>query len=363
MRFLFCESSSNLGGQELQILLQMAALRQAGDASVLACRPGSGIAREASARGVDWRPVAFRNSLHLPSIAALRALIRAERIDVALCHSGHDANNLAIAARLLRPRPLLIRARTYQPGVPKAISYNRLVDRTLVNSEHLRRRILANPAIRPERIAVLRPLVPLVDLRAQSRLPLPEPLAAVLRGRGPVIVQAAMLRREKGHRTILEAIAGLRGRYPNLRYVIAGSGPEEAVLRKHANHPRLQDLVHFTGLLQPVAPLLARADLVIMPSLDEPLGLAQVEALALGVPVAVSDAGGLPETVTHGDTGWILRAGDVAAWRDGLADALADPARARAMAQRGRSFVEATFAPQAHLAALNAELAKARAAR
>lgn len=363
MRFLFCESSSNLGGQELQILLQMAVLREVGEDSVLACRPGSGIAREATARGLDWRPIAFRNSLHLPSIAALRALIRAERIDVAFCHSGHDANNLAVAARLLRPRPLLIRARTYQPGMPKAISYNWLVDRTLVNSEHLRRRILANRAIRPERIAVLRPIVPLRELRAEARLPLPESLAAALSGNGPVIVQAAMLRPEKGHRTALEAIAGLRSRFPALRYVIAGSGPEEAALRQQVTALQLEGLVHFAGLVVPVAPLLARADLVIMPSLDEPLGLAQVEALALGVPVAVSDAGGLPETVTHGETGWILRAGDVAAWRDGMLDALADPARARAMAQRGRSFVEATFAPQAHLAALRTELAKAVAAR
>jgi hypothetical protein len=76
VRFLFCESSSNLGGQELQILLQRAVLREAGEGSLLACRPGSGIAREATARGLDWRPVAFRNSLHLPSIVALRALIR-----------------------------------------------------------------------------------------------------------------------------------------------------------------------------------------------------------------------------------------------------------------------------------------------
>jgi glycosyltransferase involved in cell wall biosynthesis len=106
--------------------------------------------------------------------------------------------------------------------------------------------------------------------------------------------------------------------------------------------------------------LLARADLVIMPSLDEPLGLAHLEALALGIPVAVSDAGGLPETVTHGETGWIWRGGDVAAWRWGLDYVLANPGRARTLAERGRAFVEAVFAPEAHLAALEAQLVLAR---
>jgi glycosyltransferase involved in cell wall biosynthesis len=97
-----------------------------------------------------------------------------------------------------------------------------------------------------------------------------------------------------------------------------------------------------------------------MPSLDEPLGLAHLEALALGIPVAVSDAGGLPETVTHGETGWIWRAGDVNAWRQGLKYALANPGLARTLAARGRTFVEAVFAPEPHLAALQAQLALAR---
>jgi len=97
-------------------------------------------------------------------------------------------------------------------------------------------------------------------------------------------------------------------------------------------------------------------------------GVAAAGLTAFGLPTsaAFGARAGSPimvAVVTHGDTGWILRAGDVSAWRDGMLDALADPVRARAMAQRGRSFVEATFAPQAHLAALRAELAKAAATR
>lgn len=360
-RFLFCESSSNLGGQELQILLQIAALRQADHPALLACRPSSAIAAEASARGLEWAPVRFRNSLHVPSILALRRLMGARRIEVAFCHSGHDANNLALAARLMVRRPLLVRARTYQPGVPKSYSYNHLVDRTLVPSEYLRRRILANPAIRPERVAVLRPLVPTGEIRAAARLPLPEPLSGALQGGAPLIVQAAMLRPEKGQAVVLRALVDLVPRYPQLRYVIAGSGPEEGALRRQAAALGVGNNVVFAGFVMPVFPLLARADLVVMPSLEEPLGLAHLEALALGVPVAVSDAGGLPETVRHGDTGWIWRAGDVPAWRDGLAHALANPALARSLAERGRAYVETVFAPQAHLAALAAQLALARA--
>ena len=359
-RFLFCESSSNLGGQELQILLQMAALRRAGHEALLACREGSGIAREAAARALEWRPVPFRSSLDPSSIVAVRRLIGSRGIEAAFCHSGHDAGVLAVAARLARPRPLLIRVRTYQPGVPKAFGYNRLVDRTLVHSEYMRRRVLANPAIRPERVDVLRPLLPLDDFRALAASPLPGALGERLAGRAPILVHAAMLRPEKGHRTALQAIARLKGSHAGLLHVIAGAGPEEPRLRQLAAELGLQDAVLFAGLVMPVYPLLARADLLIMPSLEEPLGQSQIEALALGVPVVVSDAGGLPETVTHGETGWIARAGDVEAWRSAIGEALADPARARAMAQRGREFVERTFAPDAFLSGLARQLALAR---
>lgn len=353
-RLLFTESSGNIGGQELQILRQMSALRSAGREVLLACAGDSAIAREADALGLPWHAVGFRNSIHPPSIVALRALMRGAA--AVLCHSGHDADNVALAARLVRRRPVLVRVRTYQPGRPKSLSYNTLVDRTVVPSEHLRRQILRNRAIRAERIAVLRPILPLAEIRAQAAGSIPESLERVLGGCGPIVVHAAMLRAEKGHLVAIDAVAALARAYPSLLYVIAGSGPQERALRRRVAELGLRAHVHFAGFVAPVYPLLARADLVIMPSLDEPLGLSQLEALALGVPVAVSDAGGLPETVSHGETGWVLKAGDTAAWRDGLAQALAAPARGRAMAAKGRAFVEAVFSPQAHLASLEAEL-------
>ncbi|MGQ5524787.1 glycosyltransferase family 4 protein [Chitinimonas sp. PSY-7] len=352
MNVLFCESSSNLGGQELQILLQMQLLADNGHRTILACRENSEIAREAARRQLVWQPVAFRSSLHLPSIWAIRNLLRTEHIDAAFCHSGHDCNTLALAARTISRRPLLIRARTYQPGMPKAITYNRLVDKTVVPSEHMRRQILLNPAIKPDRIKVLHPILPLADIRAGASQPLRDDLAKIVNGPGPLIVHAAMLRPEKGHRTILAALPGLRRTFPELRIVFAGQGVELERLQAEVTQLGLDEAVYFAGLMMPVYPLMARADVVIMPSLYEPLGLSQLEALALGVPVAVSNTGGLPETVIHGKTGWVISPGDTAAWETGLTEALSNPTSARKMAMDGRKWVEATYSPEAHLAAL-----------
>jgi glycosyltransferase involved in cell wall biosynthesis len=66
-----------------------------------------------------------------------------------------------------------------------------------------------------------------------------------------------------------------------------------------------------------VAPLLANADLFLLPSESESFGLSALEALACGVPVVASRAGGLPEVVRDGVTGVLREVGDV----EGMADA------------------------------------------
>ncbi|MBW0078300.1 glycosyltransferase, partial [Escherichia coli] len=100
MKILFTESSPDIGGQELQALAQMTALRKQGHSVLLACREKSKIATEARKIGHDVTFIPFRNSLHLPSIIRLRQVIREFRPDLVICHSGHDSN-IAGLSRLI----------------------------------------------------------------------------------------------------------------------------------------------------------------------------------------------------------------------------------------------------------------------
>jgi glycosyltransferase involved in cell wall biosynthesis len=306
--------------------------------------------------------VRFRSALDFGSLARVVALVRQHRPLAIVCHSGHDANVCALAVRsgaglgLVRPRPRLVRMRTYQPGKAGAFGYNHLFDASFTPSAALRSELLRNPAIRPERIGVLYPGIDFSQVERAASEPLPAELAARLQGRGPVLVHAAMLRPEKGHAFMLRVVQALLARFPGLFYVAAGEGVQLAALQDEARRLGLADHVHFPGMLQPVAPLIRRADALVMPSLYEPLGMSQVEALSLGVPVVVSDAGGLPETVTHGETGLVCPAPDapgaLQAWTDALAQVLSDPAAARAMARRGRGQVTTQFDPQRNVRAL-----------
>lgn len=95
------------------------------------------------------------------------------------------------------------------------------------------------------------------------------------------------------------------------RLLLIGEGPELGNARDLVRSLGLTDSVRFLGKQDEVATLFAAADLFLLPSEKESFGLVALEAMASGVPVVASDAGGIPELVEHGVTGYLSPVGDV----------------------------------------------------
>jgi N-acetyl-alpha-D-glucosaminyl L-malate synthase BshA len=95
------------------------------------------------------------------------------------------------------------------------------------------------------------------------------------------------------------------------RLVLVGDGPDLPVAREIGEKNGVSDRMKFVGVVDSVAPLLAVADLLLLPSSMESFGLVALEAMASGVPVIASNVGGLPEVVEHGTTGYLAPVGDV----------------------------------------------------
>lgn len=124
----------------------------------------------------------------------------------------------------------------------------------------------------------------------------------------------------KGHAILLQALARARAAQANLCLAIVGGGPLEAALREQANSLGLDDVVTFHGT-QPrpvVLEQLERCDVFVLPSLSEGIPVACMEAMATGAVVVASDVNGLPELISDGTTGRLVKASDI----DSLADAL-----------------------------------------
>ena len=131
-----------------------------------------------------------------------------------------------------------------------------------------------------------------------------------------VLMHVSNFRPVKRVRDIIRVFAKVREAVPSV-LVMVGDGPERIQAEEEANELEVQDEVFFLGKIDAVAPLLADADLFLLPSESESFGLSALEALACGVPVVASRAGGIPEVVRDGVTGALREVGDV----DGMAEA------------------------------------------
>jgi glycosyltransferase involved in cell wall biosynthesis len=115
---------------------------------------------------------------------------------------------------------------------------------------------------------------------------LPAAAASAGSGRAPMLVTVGHLVARKRHADVIEALALLAPRHPQLRYEIVGEGPERTALEALARERGIRDRVDFAGQLPPAAARAraAQADLFVLPSVDEAFGVAYVEAMAAGVP-------------------------------------------------------------------------------
>jgi N-acetyl-alpha-D-glucosaminyl L-malate synthase BshA len=181
-----------------------------------------------------------------------------------------------------------------------------------------------------------------IDPGVYDRSRYAETIAGQFDGARRVLMHISNFRPVKRVRDIVQVFARVKEEIPSV-LVMVGDGPDRVVAEAEAQRLGVQDDVQFLGKIDAVAPLLAGADLFLLPSDRESFGLSALEALASGVPVIGTDVGGLPEVVRHGETGELCQVGDI----DGMASAavgiLGDDARWRAMSTLAQSDARERF--------------------
>ncbi len=127
----------------------------------------------------------------------------------------------------------------------------------------------------------------------------------------PILMHVSNFRTVKRVRDVVRIYAEVNRELPSV-LVMIGDGPDRPAAEEEARILGVEESVSFLGKLDQIAPLLAAADLFLLPSQSESFGLSALEALASGVPVVGTDAGGLPEVVRDGETGILCSIGDIA---------------------------------------------------
>ena len=153
----------------------------------------------------------------------------------------------------------------------------------------------------------------------------------------------------KGHRYLLEAAWMLTQTHPHVRFWIVGKEPVQRQrayteeLEEYIRNYHLQRYVKFWGFRPEITELLAKIDILALPSLQEPFGKIVIEAMAMAKPVVAANVGGVPEIVVDGETGLLVPPADADAFRQALEQLIPNRAKREQMGRAGRQRVERLF--------------------
>jgi len=324
LKIAHIDTEASWRGGEQQVFSLMEGLALHGHSNVAVVKKGSVLAsRLKGARGLVSRLIEISPWGEWDLLAGVRlgAMLKKEGVHMAHAHTGH-AVSLAALARKSFGLPFVVTRRVdfhLSKNMLSAWKY-RQASHVIAISNKVRD-VLLQDSIPSEKISVVRSGVDLK--RFKTIKPIPKENLG-LNPNGVVVGQVAALAPHKDQSTFLKAISHLRDRVPGLQVVIVGEGPLREELENLSSALELHYIVRFTGFREDSLSILKSFDVFCLSSKDEGLGTSILDAMALGVPVVATRAGGIPEMVMDGESGYLAPPQDPRALADVLYQAVVD---------------------------------------
>jgi glycosyltransferase involved in cell wall biosynthesis len=342
VKVVHVELGRHLYGGARQVVYLLDGLGRWPGEHVLVCARGAAIAAAVTNPRVKVRALPFGGDLDALFAWRLRGLLSAERADLVHVHSRRGDLAAILAGRMAGVGVVHSRRVDNPPNRADRLLKLPLCDRIVTISEGILD-VLRRAGIPAGQLACVPSAV---DVERHGRACDRAWLAAELGvpADAPLVGMVAQLIPRKGHEVLLAALRELLPAHPALRVLLLGRGPLEAALKERTRAAGLGGAVCFAGFRADLPRILPCLDVLAHPAWMEGLGVSLLEAAACGVPIVASRAGGMPEAVEDGVTGFLIAPGDVDALADRLNRLLGEPELARRMGQAGRRRVEQRFA-------------------
>lgn len=162
-----------------------------------------------------------------------------------------------------------------------------------------------------------------------------------------VVVNVGRLAEQKAQADLVEAAARVHAVHPHLRVLILGEGHLRGALEAQISAAGLQDAVRILGFKDNVGEYLAMADAFALPSVDEGLPIALLEAVAAGLPPVCTAVGGIPAVFEDGRSALFVPVHDVGALASALRRLIEQPELRASIARQGRDAVRRTHSAEA----------------
>ena len=314
-------------GGETQVLGLTRALLAMGHRAELLCDPEGELWGRARAGGVACHPLPIRNALDFAAAAKLRAILRRECYDVVHFHTAR-AHALAPWVRWRARASVVTRRMDYAPNRLFARwLYGNAVDGIAAISGEVAN-ALARAGVPRERIVVIPSGVDCAHFRP--------PQAAERAAARAALGLEAIARVRRGDATAAQSAAAAH-LAPRPVAIIAGDGSLRRALSDDIRRLGLDGAVRMLGQVEDARPILWALDVFAMPSLNEGLGVAMLEAMACGLAVVASRAGGIVDAIDDGRSGMLVEPANSVALAQALTGLCADQSTRFALGTVARS--------------------------
>lgn len=309
MKILHSESSKGWGGQEIRTLKEMVAMRECGHTVELICPGDARLGQRCAEQGFTVHHARMRSGGDMHSMMCIKSLLQRRAFDVLNTHSGHDSLVAGTAGRLANT-PLIVRTRHLALPISSLATYTWIPHRVIAVS-HFVRRYLISAGVAEKRVetiydGIVKPeLVSHSTLRAELGLK-PDALMACM---------VAIMRDEKGHEDLIAAVRPLLETHPDFHVVMAGDGPAFERIKGIVEGLGITHRIHMLGFRTDIPNIFRGCDFFVLPTHQEALGQAFIEAMAAGLPVIGTHVDGVPELIQHDVNGLLVPPRDPVALR------------------------------------------------
>ena len=319
-------------------------LRALGHRAALVAHP-EGVLLERMRDGLDLIALAPHGDIDLGAASWLSRVLKQLRPEVVHAHEPRAvamaSTALSMAAPVPRP-PLVVSRRSafriatnsfarwkYSEVDCFIASSASIRDRLVADGVARTRTIVIHPGVDIEQIAA----VPTANVHAEFYLPV----------HAPVVGSVAALNPQKGHHHLIEAAALVLTSVPDARFIIVGDGTLRTALERQIKEKHLERHVFLAGVRADTLPLIKGFDVFALSSITEGMSIALVDAMAASRPAVATRAGGNPEAIEDGGTGFLVPPRDEQEMADKLVLLLKDDGLRARMGKAALRRVETRF--------------------
>lgn len=158
-----------------------------------------------------------------------------------------------------------------------------------------------------------------------------------------IVSVVGRLTEQKGHIVFLEAVKEVTNLYNDTHFLIVGEGPLESKLKKFCKKMDIENYVSFLGFREDIENIYAITDIVVLPSLWEPLANVALEAMAAKKPLIATEVDGMAEAIIHNQTGVLVPAGNSRALSNAITELLSNKEKMLRLSQNGYDCIVKKF--------------------